>query len=399
MADDAPLLLDATRLVWRRWAGRRPTGIDRVCLAYLERFADEAQAVVQHDRFRRILDRQSSNELFGLLREPPERFRAAFVRRAIRRLGGTSCKSHGRLYLNIGHTGLNSEGFRAWVSRSGVRPVYFVHDLIPITHPQFCREGEAAAHSARMRTVLATASGVIGNSQATLDELAKFAAAENRSLPPSTASWLGCTELSRRGRKAQEAERPTFIALGTIEGRKNHLLLLEIWSSLVARLGDQAPRLLVIGQRGWQADRVFHMIDRNKTLRSHVVELNDCSDQDLAAHLATARAVLFPSHAEGFGLPIVEALSTGVPVIASDLPIFHEIGQGVPALVSIADASAWEAAILDYARPESAERAAQLSRLRHFRPFHWVDHFRMVDQFLETLGHSSGVPSSTEPAS
>lgn len=399
MADDAPLLLDATRLVWRRWAGRRPTGIDRVCLAYLERFADEAQAVVQHDRFRRILDRQSSNELFGLLREPPERFRAAFVRRAIRRLGGTSCKSHGRLYLNIGHTGLNSEGFRAWVSRSGVRPVYFVHDLIPITHPQFCREGEAEAHSARMRTVLATASGVIGNSQATLDELAKFAAAENRSLPPSTASWLGCTELSRRGRKAQEAETPTFIALGTIEGRKNHLLLLEIWSSLVARLGDQAPRLLVIGQRGWQADRVFDIIDRNKTLRSHVVELNDCSDQDLAAHLATARAVLFPSRAEGFGLPIVEALSTGVPVIASDLPIFHEIGQGVPALVSIADASAWEAAILDYARPESAERAAQLSRLRHFRPFHWVDHFRMVDQFLETLGHSSGVPSSTEPAS
>jgi glycosyltransferase involved in cell wall biosynthesis len=250
-----------------------------------------------------------------------------------------------------------------------------------------------------MRTVLATASGVIGNSQATLDELAKFAAAENRSLPPSTAAWLGCTELSRRGRKAQEAETPTFIALGTIEGRKNHLLLLEIWSSLVARLGDQAPRLLVIGQRGWQADRVFDIIDRDKTLRGHVVELNDCSDQDLAAHLATARAVLFPSRAEGFGLPIVEALSTGVPVIASDLPIFHEIGQGVPALVSIADASAWESAILDYARPESAERAAQLSRLRHFRPFHWVDHFRMVDQFLETLGHSSGVPSSTEPAS
>jgi hypothetical protein len=60
LADEAPLLLDVTRLIWRRWAGGRPTGIDRVCLAYLDHFGSAAQAVIQHPRLRRIMDGRSS---------------------------------------------------------------------------------------------------------------------------------------------------------------------------------------------------------------------------------------------------------------------------------------------------------------------------------------------------
>ena len=397
LANDARLLLDVTRLIWRRWDGRRPTGVDRVCLAYLEHFADQAQAVVQHPRFRRILDRRSSSELFQLLREPPESFRRALVGRALRRLGGRSCGSDGRLYLNIGHTGLDSEGFRAWLRKSGVRPIYFVHDLIPITHPQFCRAGEAEIHRERMRTVLKTGSGVICNSRTTLDALMQFADEEALPVPPAVAAWLGCTALSASAPDLPAAERPTFLALGTIEGRKNHLLLFEIWSRLVARLGADAPRLLIIGQRGWQAEGVFEILDRDETLRGHVIELGNCSDQELARHLVASRAALFPSNAEGFGLPLVEALSIGVPVIASDLPAFHEIGQGVPLLISPADAGAWEAAILDYARPESAARAAQLERIQSFRRFDWALHFRIVDQWLTSLGSGAAAPSSIRP--
>jgi glycosyltransferase involved in cell wall biosynthesis len=331
------------------------------------------------------LDRRSSNELFELLREPPERFRTALLARALRHFGGKGCGAAGRLYLNIGHTGLDNEGFRAWIRKSGARPVYFVHDLIPITHPQFCRTGEREIHRERMRTVLETASGVIGNSQSTLGSLAHLAEAEKLTFPPAVAAWLGCTPLSPSTRQNVQSERPTFVAIGTIEGRKNHLLLLEIWSRLVARLGEQAPKLLIIGQRGWQAGRVFEILDRARGLRQHVAELNDCTDHELAQHLAGARAALFPTHAEGFGLPLIEALSVGVPVIASDLPVFHEIGQGVPTLLATTDEPAWEAAIVDYARPESAARAAQLERMRQFRPFDWASHFRIVEKWIPTL--------------
>ena len=384
MTNDAPLLFDVTRLIWRRWKGRLPTGIDRVCLAYLRHFGARSQAVIQHDRFRRILGADASQELLALV-EQPDRFRLKFSLGALRHWRNPRSDGGGRLYLNIGHTGLNSAGFREWVTRSGTRPVYFVHDLIPITHPEFCRAGETGRHRGRMQTVLGTATGVIGNSQATLDELAAFAKAEGMPNPPAVPAWLGTDTLPVPANVPAPA-RPTFVVLSTIEARKNHLMLLDIWSRLVDRFGTKAPRLLVIGQRGWEAEDVFNRLDRDETLRDHVVELNECSDEDLARHLATARALLFPSLAEGYGLPLVEALGSGVPVIASDLPVFREIGSGIPTFIEPSASSEWEAAILDYARPDSAARRDQIKRMAGFRAPSWDDHFNAVEKFLDTLG-------------
>jgi glycosyltransferase involved in cell wall biosynthesis len=384
-SNGAPLLLDVTRLIWRRWSGRRPTGVDRVCLAYVDHFGSQAQAVVHHPRVRRVLDARSSRELFRLLLDPPRRFRTALAGGALRRLGGSACPPGGRLYLNVGHTGLDSDGFRDWVRTSGVNPVYFVHDLIPLTHPQFCRPGEFERHRMRMRTVLETGRGVIANSQATIDDLARFADSEALAFPPSTAAWLGTTPLRCPPVAEASSDRPYFVALGTIEARKNHLLLLSLWSRLVKRLGASAPRLVIIGQRGWEAQEVFAILDGDEDLRSHVIEINDCPDSELARYLGSARALLFPSKAEGFGLPLVEALAAGVPVIASDLPVFREVGQGVPMLIDGGE-EPWEAAILDFSRPESAARDAQLAQMARFRVPDWQSHFRAVERWLATFG-------------
>jgi len=385
LPNNAPLLLDVTRLIWRRWAGRQPTGIDRVCLAYLDHFAAGSQAVIQHRHVRRILDEQASLALFDMLARPRWNFRTALLGRGLRFAARHSCAGGGRLYLNIGHTGLDSDDFRKWVTSADVKPVYFVHDLIPLTNPEFCRPGEAERHRSRMTTVLSTASGVIGNSQATLDQLACFAANEGLPSPPALAAWLGAAAIRRRSAPAAETDRPTFVALGTIEARKNHRLLLRIWSRLVARMGTKAPRLVIIGQRGWEADDVFRTLDRDQSLRGHVIELSNCSDQEVASHLESSRALLFPSEAEGFGLPLVEALGLGVPVIASDLPAFREIGQGIPTFLEPNDEASWEAAILDFAQPTSAARDGHLRRLGGFRLPTWDDHFRQVDAWLPSI--------------
>jgi glycosyltransferase involved in cell wall biosynthesis len=385
MTKDARYLFDVTRLIWRRWVGRNPTGVDRVCLAYLRRFASRSQAVIQHKHYRGIIRFEASQQLFGLLAEPVRRFRRKLVLGTLRNVPSFGSRGDGRIYLNIGHTGLDSEGFRSWVRRSNVKPVYFIHDLIPLTHPMFCRAGEAQRHRARMRTVLETAAGVIANSRVTLRDLAEFARTESLPMPPTLAAWLGIDLSPRLPSGAAGSDRPTFIVLGTIEARKNHQLVLDVWRRLIDRLGNDAPRLLIIGQRGWEADKVFHQLDNDVRLRGHVTEISDCSDDELARHLASARALLFPSLAEGFGLPLIEALAAGLPAIASDLPVFREICGNVPEYLGSADVAGWEQAIIDYAAPDSARRNRQLVRLNGFAGPTWDAHFKRVEKWLDSL--------------
>jgi len=354
-----------------------------VCLAYLRHFAPWAQAVVQHPWFRGILDPDASRRLFALLESPGTHFKSALVLGGIRNFRRPSDRGNGRAYLNVGHTGLNSPEFRRWVREADVKPIYLVHDLIPITHPEFCRAGESDKHRERMRTVLTTAAGLVGNSQATLDELERFGRSENLPSPPGLAAWLGVDPLPAANELAFPP-RPTFVALGTIEARKNHLLLLDVWSRLIDRLGTGAPRLLIIGQRGWEAEQVFNRLDRDEKLRGHVVELNDCSDEGLSAHVSTARALLFPSRSEGYGLPLIEALSLGAPVIASDLPVFREIAGNIPTYLDPLDSNVWEAAIVEFSADNGA-RYAQLRRMKSFRLPDWDSHFEKVEGWLRTL--------------
>jgi glycosyltransferase involved in cell wall biosynthesis len=365
--------------------GRHPTGIDRVCLAYLQHFGGQSQAVVHHPRYRRILDKTVSGELFTLLSEPRAGLRRGLVKSILRSAARRKLGGKNRLYLNIGHTGLNDPGFAAWVRGANVRPIYFVHDLIPITHPEYCREGEKSRHVSRMRTVLTTGAGVIGNSQATLDELATFGRASHLPSLPSRAAWLGTTERLAPVGSVSTPDRPTFVVLGTIEGRKNHLMLLQIWERLIRRFNTDAPRLLIIGQRGWECEQVFNLLDQSAQLKKSVVELSNCSDEALAGHLAGARALLFPSLVEGYGLPLIEALRAGTPVIASDLPVFREIGEGIPDFLGPLDEAAWEQAILDYAEPDSQARQSQLQRLEGYRAPTWEDHFCNVDAWMGQL--------------
>ncbi len=371
-------------MVWRRWEGRHPTGIDRVCLAYLEHYGRDAQAVIQHRRMRRIFDREASTRLFDLLQQPSHKFRRELVSAGLRAALRQNCRAERRPYLNIGHTGLNDSGFRSWVRSAGVRPVYFVHDLIPITHPQFCRAGEREKHIERMRTVLGTGAGVIGNSRETLVELSRFATAEDLPDPRAIAAPLGSTPLPRTPNNPP-LDRPFFVVLGTIEARKNHLMLLQVWLRMIESFGERAPRLFIVGQRGWECEQVFDLLDNDHRLSNFVIEISRCNDEELAHYLANARALLFPSFIEGYGLPLVEALQAGTPVIASDLSVFREIAGDVPDYLASVDEPAWQRAILDYATQQSAARNAQLKRLADYKAPTWDDHFAAVDSWLGTL--------------
>lgn len=387
----APILLDASRLVWRRWSGTRPTGIDRICLAWLEHYAAQAQAVIIHRNGETILPFGTSQALFELLLEPGRRrgdvvsFRAGLASLAIRRAGHLRdrLEGRGRIWLNPGHTGLDSSRVVQWAKRRDLRLVPLIHDLIPITHPQFCREGENVRHRQRMRTALDISAGIVTNSAHTLETLADFAETEGLNLPPATVAWPGTPVLpSVPPRIGTEA---TFVVLGTIEGRKNHALLLTLWQKMLAEREIEAvPRLVIVGRRGWQAEDAFAEIDSG-AFGDRVIEVGALDDGRLAEFFADSLALLFPSFAEGYGMPLVEALAARVPVIASDLPVFREIGQGVPDLLPADDLQSWRHAVDDYTKRPSPRRSAQLLRLEAFRAPDWQGHFARIDAFLDAL--------------
>lgn len=396
MADQtncAPLLLDVTRQIWRRWEGVRSTGIDRICDAWLKHFGSNSQAVIITRRRQVILPMAASQALFAALAAPlPANGSSISFRRSLIAIGLRwgwywlrNLDGKGRFWLNAGHTGLHNTSLGNWCNRANVRPIYLVHDLIPITHPQFCRPGEDAKHAKRIRTVLDTAAAVIANSQHTLDTLAEFANAAGVQPPRAIVAWPGCASLHAKPDPVDRQEIATFVVLGTIEARKNHALLLSVWKRLIATLGDASPRLIIVGRRGWEADDVFAQLDTHD-FGGKVVEAGALDDRELAKVLGQARALLFPSHAEGFGIPLVEALAARIPVIASDLAVFREIAGNIPELLPLDDEDAWIAMLTDYTDENSARRDQKLVRLKGYAAPTWSEHFDKVEALLHQIG-------------
>ncbi len=375
------ILMDVTRLAARKLENRHPTGVDRVGLAYLRRYRTRSRALVRHGRRWLHLSGGASERLFSaLLGESDRPLRDLKLAVASGHLASfRNCRDC--LFLNLGHSGTELPQYARNLDRRGVRPVYFVHDLIPLTHPEYVREGEDRQHALRLATMAATARGLLYNSAATQEAVTRYLAGNGLRVPPGVAAPLGGENLPPPAAVAPLSE-PYFLVLGTIEPRKNHLLLLHLWRRWAAEEGTgPVPRLVLAGRRGWECEQVVDLLDRSPSLKDRVLEIPACSDGELSTWLAHARALLFPSFAEGFGLPLVEALAFGVPVLASDLPVFRESAGPVPEYLDPLDGPGWQAALRDYAAG-GPRREAQTGRIRSFRPWRWEDHFRLVESFF-----------------
>ena len=229
--------------------------------------------------------------------------------------------------------------------------------------------------------MLSSGHGIIANSAATLAELNAYV--ELNCLPsvPAVVALLAPARLPLPSVNLP-LNKPYFVMLGTIEPRKNHWIILHLWRQLIESLGDEAPRLVIIGQRGWECENVVDLLDRCDALRGFVIEQSRCTDTQLSTWLHHAQALLFPSFAEGYGMPLVEALSVGLPVIVNDLPAFREIAGDIPEYVEALDGVGWKALILAYAQSAHPKRVAQLERLEHFIVPTWDAHFEQVERLL-----------------
>lgn len=389
------ILLDVTRLVSRSWTGRQSTGIDRVCYAYLRHYRDRSLAVIQHRGVVRVLGPRRSETLFRMLLGPSKGFRAKFTAWAPAALFGVSQPRglHGLTYINVSHTDFDLPEHFDWVRVNKLRSIYFVHDLIPVRCPQLSRPHAVARHTGRVRSALCNADQIIVASQTVADDLSAYANAENLPAPPIAVSHISGERFSPIKHSAKQS--PFFLCVGTIEPRKNHRLLLDVWNKLTSDMGRSAPQLLIVGQPGPRTGEILAAA----ASQPNIEFLGHCSDEELAVLMNDCTALLMPSQAEGFGLPVVEALELGTNVIASDSAIFREITQGMAQLIDPVDVDAWSHAIARLAREHRSgawNGAAKTERAKRFSPPTWDAHFAKVDRAI--LAHSAAATLKSDAA-
>lgn len=127
-------------------------------------------------------------------------------------------------------------------------------------------------------------------------------------------------------KKRLGVEREYFIHLGTVEPRKNLPRLLEAYARLRARRRD-APQLLLVGHPGWKSEETFQAIERLR-LGGAAIHAGYLGRAEAVLLLRGARACVYPSIYEGFGLPVLEAMAGRTPVLASMDPAIMEVSGG-----------------------------------------------------------------------
>lgn len=380
------VIIDITSLSNLLRKRRLPHGVPRVALAYLRHYLDDMHILFRIRSRSIILSKQDSKKVARLLLA----WKPGSFFQLIRLISGAAFRPSGLrpdcryFVIKLDYKGFKYERFLTTITQNNLTMLAVVHDLIPLLNPEFCTPAETTQFKKHLSKILTHAQGIVTISEATKQQLQHYVLKEGLSCPPVLSVPLapGLTNDITIGKPLVAS--PYFIVLSTIGVRKNHLLLLRVFQKLLARYGPNTPKLVIVGKRSTSCPSTLALLDKNGPLAEIILEAQ-ASDTDLANYLHHARALLFPTFAEGYGLPLVEALSFGVPVIASDLPVFREIAGDIPDYLDPLDGLGWMHAIENYAQENSVCRQAQLKRLASFRVPAWQEHFTQVDAFMDDL--------------
>jgi glycosyltransferase involved in cell wall biosynthesis len=254
-----------------------------------------------------------------------------------------------------------------------------VYDLIPVRHPEWFPPGKGAY----IRRALGRAVGgayVVCISEATRHDLLETLPIDPARvfvtpLAASPVVFYPCPDMdawTTVRRRYELPEPPYLLSLSTLEPRKNLDHLVRCFARLIreGRMGDLS--LVLVGAKGWDYEPIFRAAGEDAAVRGRVYFPGYIPDADLAPVYSQALAFIYPSLYEGFGLPPLEAMQCGVPVIVSDRPSLPEIVGDAGVLLDPADADglcAWVERL--YHDTGLRHRLAQQS-LERSRTFSWT---------------------------
>jgi glycosyltransferase involved in cell wall biosynthesis len=255
----------------------------------------------------------------------------------------------------------------------GDRPlVVTVHDAVPWTHPETLTPRGVRWHRRMAERVAATADAVVVPTAAVADDLGRFLSLPSRVVVTGAGVGAALSEpADAAARRERLGVRPGgyLLTVATLEPRKG----LDVLLAALAERPDGLPPLVVVGQAGWGGVQPDAMARELGLPDGQVRALGRVPDADLAALLHGAAALVMPSRAEGFGLPVLEAMAAGVPVLSSDVPALQEVGGGATVVTPVGDAPALAAALRDLLGDPARQEELRAAGRRRAADFSWVE--------------------------
>jgi alpha-1,2-rhamnosyltransferase len=263
-----------------------------------------------------------------------------------------------------------------------------IYDLIPITHGEYCDAFHNEVFKDWIADSVDNVDRYISISQTARDDLMGYMSdlfKEKFSTKTFDYFFLGGDFKYDTG--TQDIVRPNlieklstgsnYLVVSTIEPRKNHQHLLNVFDKLWEKSGD--VNLFIVGHIGWKVEKLMQRINNHKHLNVNLYVWHDLNDVELLYCYKHAKMLLFPSYIEGFGLPIVESLSNGLPVMASDTPIHREVGQGKIGYFSLENP-------LDLMKKiEDIENKGIPKSLHVEKDYQWIDWYESSEMLLDKM--------------
>ncbi len=272
--------------------------------------------------------------------------------------------------------------------------VQSIYDMIPILHPNWFTSGEQT-----VKQVLATLppdAWVTTVSQATKDDFCEHTGFDTNRVVPillAASPTLFYPVVDQDQKQAIKTklgigDKPYLLSLATLEPRKNIAHLIRAFGQLVSsREIASDVQLVLVGAKGWKFDEIMAEANKSSALTSRLIFTGFVPDEELAPLYSGALAFIYPSLYEGFGLPPLEAMQCGLPVIASTIAAITEVVGKAAIQVSPTDADELCQAILTLVKSPSARAELSEKGLKQASLFSWekftAEHISMYGALLK----------------
>lgn len=216
----------------------------------------------------------------------------------------------------------------------GIKCYAVLYDLLPLQFPKYFERKTADSYHDYIVEMIENYDGILSDSKAVSDDLIKYC--QDKIIGIKHSVKIGYFHLGQNSftkikgdcgniiiKSFFEKESPVFFMLGTIEPRKGHEIVLRAFEDMWKQ--GKEYKLCIMGHMGWNMDKFVEKLKNHSEQKKRLIFIEAASDNEVAYAYRNSAALIQASAGEGFGLPLIEAGQYNLPILCSDIPVFHEV--------------------------------------------------------------------------